>query len=260
MYSKNKMNIEIEMLFGQESILIKKGTALRLIGLSGFAAPTNELKTEEFAKDGGSIEGRRYGMREMSIRFGISELPHTEEIRHEIIRKMQSDKGCTLIVKRGDRIGTIECGVAGEPTITQTNYIRDRAVIEIPLLAPSPFFKSTYPKTFALTQGDNALLNAGDAPAGWTANIRITQAAQDIRLGMGDEEILLRGDFAAGDEIGIVSEEHERRVLKNGEDYFRYDIASTFFAIPTGDSSLNLSCGTGTAEGELVTYERYLGI
>lgn len=261
-YSKNKVNMEIEMLFGQESILIKKGEPLRLISASGFFAPSYEIGREDFSGNGGKITNKRYGMRELGITFGIADLPNTENIRSEVMRKLKAYKGCKVIAKRNGRIGTIECEIAGEPDISQTNYTRDRASISVPLIAEEPFFKSLAKREIDLEFGTTEITTYSDAPTGFEVGIVFTAEATNPKITGGNGEyIRIIGNFSAADRLLIISDGKNRGVLLNGEEYYQYDIKSRFFDLYPGEAEITISTDSGSGmDAKIRFYERYLGI
>lgn len=261
-YSKNKVNMEIEMLFGQESILIKKGEPLRLISASGFFAPSYEIGREDFSGNGGKITNKRYGMRELGITFGIADLPNTENIRSEVMRKLKAYKGCKVIAKRNGRIGTIECEIAGEPDISQANYTRDRASISVPLIAEEPFFKSLAKREIDLKFGTTEITTYSDAPTGFEAEITFTGAVTNPKImEKNGEYIRVIGEFAANDVLIITSDGNNRGVKLNGEDYYQYDIKSRFFDLYPDDAQITLSAESGAGmDAKIRFYERYIGI
>lgn len=261
-YSKNKVDMEIEMLFGKESILIKKGEALRLISASGFFAPSYEIGREDFWGNGGKITNKRYGMRELGITFGIADLPNTENIRSEVMRKLKAYKGCRIIAKRNGRIGTIECEIAGEPDISQANYTRDRASISVPLIAEEPFFKSLAKREIDLEVGTTEITTYSDAPTGFEIDIVFTaEVTNPMITGINGEYIRIIGKFEENDELVIISDGKNRGVTLNGEEYYQYDIKSRFFDIYPGEAEITLGADSGSGmDAKIRFYERYIGI
>lgn len=261
-YSKNRVDMEIEMLFGNESILIKKGEPLRLISASGFFAPSYEIGTEDYSRNGGKITNKRYGMRELGVTFGIADLPNTENIRSEVMRKLKAYKGCTIIAKRNGRIGKIECEITGEPDISQTNYTRDRASISVSLIAEEPFFKSLDMRDISLTVGATNIASYADAPTGFEVGIVFTGAVTNPMIeNKKGEYIRIIGEFTANDRLLITSDGNNRGVKLNGEDYYRYDIKSRFFDLYPDEAQITLSAESGDGmTARIRFYERYLGI
>lgn len=267
-YSKNTVNTTIEIKFGadgtptQESILIKKGEPLRLISASGFFAPTHEVGKEDYAKDGGKITNKRYGMRSLGITFGIADLPNSEQIRSEVMRKLQANKLCTITAERNGRKGEIECSIEGEPEINQPNYTRDRAAISLSFISEEPFFKATAKKQLALAYGSTVISNESDAPTGFTITIKAKAALKNpVVLNSDGEYTRIIGDFSANDTILIVSDGSEHYIQVNGKDYFNYDIKSVFFDMQPGITEIAIGSDAGTSiEANIQYQERYLGI
>lgn len=261
-YSKNRVDMEIEIQIGRENITIKKGEPLRLISANGFFAPNHEIGTEDHAGNGGRITGRRYGMRELGITFGIADLPETEAIRSEVMHKLKAHRGCTITATRNGRTGQIRCEITGEPEISQPNYTRDRASVSVNFIAEEPFFKNKEETKLNLSAGKNSIRGQADAPTAFAIDFEFSGDVSDIHIENEEgQKITIYGDFKDGDRLSIESGGSSRAIYKNGEAYFRYDIRSEFFDIYPGESTVTI--GTGSGEGMNIRmrfFERYLGI
>lgn len=264
MYPYARPNLKIVLVIDENTIVVKRGTSIRLVSMSGLTSPNSQLATQDYVFDGGYISNKRYGMRDIRLEIGISSLPEAENLRQQILSSLRGKSECKLIVTRNEVTREIVGYINGMPETTQANLNYNRPSISIPLLCPDPYFYEPNPATIPLVGGvSKTIVNSGDAPLGFELNIEIGGAVKDpvIACGTGDY-IAIKGNFSPNDSIYLSTVDRNKVIRKNGSDYLYYTLNSTFFNFPIGESSITLLATSGVEVilGTLIYRKRYLGI
>lgn len=264
MYPYARPNLKIVLVVDENTIVVKRGTSIRLVSMSGLTSPNSQLATQDYVFDGGYISNKRYGMRDIRLEIGISSLPEAENLRQQILSSLRGKSECKLIVTRNDVTREIVGYINGMPETTQANLNYNRPSISIPLLCPDPYFYEPSEATISIEGGvEKAINNSGDADLGFELTISFEGNVTDPTITCGNGEyIAIKGNFVDGDTLFISTVERNKVIKKNNGEYLYYTLNSTFFNFPIGESSIKISASSGESNmtGVLTYKKRYLGI
>lgn len=264
MYPYARPNLKIILVIDENTIVVKRASNIRLVSMSGLTSPTSQLATQDYVFDGGYISNKRYGMRNINFEIGVSSLPDAEMLRQRILSSLRGKSECKVIVTRNEITREITGYINGTPETTQANLNYNRPSISIPLLCPDPYFYEPSEATVNITAGTPATINnSGDAKLGFNLTITMTGAVTDPTITCGNGEyIAIKGDFVEDDVLYISTVERNKVIKKNNGDYLYYTLQSTFFELPIGSTTINISATSGSANmSAVLTYKkRYLGI
>ena len=264
MYPYARPNLKIVLVVDENTIVVKRGTSIRLVSMSGLTSPNSQLATQDYVFDGGYISNKRYGMRDIRLEIGISSLPEAENLRQQILSSLRGKSALKLIVTRNDITREIVGYINGMPETTQTNLNYNRPSISIPLLCPDPYFYEPSEASVNISGGvPEVINNSGDATLGFTLDIVMTGAVTDPTITCGNGQyIAIKGEFVEDDTLFVSTVERNKIIRKNNGDYLYYTLQSTFFEFPIGESTITLDATSGAEnmEGVLTYRKRYLGI
>lgn len=264
MYPYARPNLKIVLIIDENTIVVKRGTSIRLASMSGLTSPNSQLATQDYVFDGGYISNKRYGMRDIRLEIGISSLPEAENLRQQILSSLRGKSECKLVVTRNDVTREIVGHINGMPETTQANLNYSRPSISIPLLCPDPYFYEPSEATINVVGGvPSTINNSGDATLGFELTISFAGAVTDPTIACENGEyIAVKGSFVEGDTLYISTIERNKVIKKNNGDYLYYTLDSSFFEFPVGASSINLDAVSGASNmsGVLTYRKRYLGI
>ncbi len=256
-------------------------------GLSGFGCAGFDVGLCSYASAaGGYAQKRRFAERELSLTFEIAG-DRSEEIRRMLISMMDPAEDGELDVRIGDahrRITVIPWDEARFVTPLFTDYVE----VTLSFVAPTVFFRDaedvavrfadavpllTFPMNFMQNAGlasgiyrttdTAAVVNPGDAPCGMVVTVRA--AGGEVKnpcIRCGEKYILIPTTLSDGDVLTVDTRARRKNITINGERCFQFEKGSTFFTLPTGESSVTVTCGEGKPylEASLTFTPLYFGM
>lgn len=282
--------ITFRIVIGGQELIISKTSVYRLLSYDGIEAADVILTSADNAiMDGGYVQSMRVGMRDISIKFGISDKKQTETLRPWLIKFFKPKVRGTLYVSRGGVTRRIYFYLAARPEFAQANIIQERLSVSVTLKCPEPYFLDEFDSspqylTFAPTLNFPLTFLPG---GGLTTGIQVTSDVITIN-NTGDADIGIicgitadkgsitnpkisidGGDFVRvvtvldqGDTLTINTRPGEKDIKINGESQFLYDITSIFFSVPVGEHTIQISADAGVTNAKSsFTYAlKYLGV
>lgn len=241
-------------------------------GLEGFDSPPLEVKLASYgALEGGYVEKRRYGERELTI---IAELrgegEEAQARRSRLASMLDTVSDCVLETELYGVRRRISVVPAGECRFSRPS-LGGRVTVEVFLLAPGVFFEDSETRTvvfrslapalaFPLSAMKNAGFvsgvyrtttdafadNPGDAECGFTAVIT-ADGGQVVNPGIkcGGRHVRCPVTLEDGGSLVISTIPRKKSVTLNGEKYLGFDADSVFFSLPRGRSEVSVICDSG---------------
>ena len=286
-----KPYITLTITIGNERITIAKNSVYRLLndGISGIeAADCEAVLTEYAAMDGGYLEAVRVPPRTVSVRFAVDDKRQTEELRKKLIAMFSPKKEGVLVVDRGGRKRKIAFYLNNRPTFSQPNIIRDRLMVQVDMICPTPYFEDVNPTTinfmkpaplltfpFNSLQGVGVtagvlivtdrvtLVNDGDVPVGIVCDITANGGTvTNPKVSMNGQYVRVIKTMEIGDALSIDTNKGRKNIYFNGESQFIFDRTSVFFELPVGENEIVISADAGVKDAKAsFTYSfKYLGV
>ena len=241
-------------------------------GLDGFDSPPIEVKLSSYgALEGGYVEKRRYGERELTIAAELrGEGAEAEARRNRLVSMLDTVSDCVLETELYGVRRRISVVPAGECRFTR-GILGGRVTAELSLLAPGVFFedsaectvvfRSLAPAlTFPLnsmkgagfvsgvyrTTTDAEADNPGDAECGFTVVIN-ADGGQIVNPGIecGGAHVRCPVTLEDGGTLVISTVPRHKTVTLNGEKYRGFDADSVFFSLPRGKNKVSVICDSG---------------
>lgn len=253
-------------------LMISPEERCRLVedGLSGFGCTGFDVTVRSYAStNGGYAQKRRFAERELALTFEIGgEAP--DSLRREIVSLMDPSHDLELDVQAfgvhrcitvipAEEADFCRMGACGpvEATlrfVAPAVFFRDAEEFTVAFRDAAPML--TFPMNLTAESGivsgmyrttDTASAdNPGDGQCGLTARIRASGGSVvNPGIQMGEKFVRCPLTLADGDELVIDTHTRQKNILKNGERCFTFDKESVFFSLPTGVSTVAVTCDSG---------------